>query len=111
MRDHRDDWIERLEAENEALRKQNEALRKQNAELADALQGYNSRPFSNTDVILGAALSGGDPIALAQRLDASQKKWEVEQAARSPGQVLKAGYDRLTELRDKERIELRRPKV
>ncbi len=50
----------------ERLRAENSALRKQNEELSSALFGQLGH--SNTDLILGAALSGGDPIAIAKKL-------------------------------------------
>ncbi len=49
------------------LERQVSDLRALNTRLADALRSQVSRP-SNTDMILGAALSGGDPIALAKEL-------------------------------------------
>lgn len=42
-------------------------LEAQNKLLSDALRGQLSRP-SNTDMILGAALSGGDALKLAETL-------------------------------------------
>ena len=55
------------------LEKEVADLRRQNTELADALRGQVSR-HSNTDLILGAALSGGDHIALAKELAEAERK-------------------------------------
>lgn len=57
----------------EALREEIEELKKRNAELANALTAKVSGP-SNTDLIMGAVLSGGDPLALAKDLVENQKK-------------------------------------
>lgn len=57
----------------EALREEIEELKKRNAELANTLAARVSGP-SNTDLIMGAVLSGGDPLALAKDLVKKQKK-------------------------------------
>jgi len=49
-----------------ALLQEIEELKARNAKLADALAG--TVRHSNTDLILGAVLSGGDPMALAKKL-------------------------------------------
>jgi len=48
------------------LHEEIEKLKEQNSKLSDALVGTLRR--SNTDLILGAALSGGDALELAKRL-------------------------------------------
>lgn len=52
----------------ERLSAENEELRGRVAILTDALAGQVSKPHSNTDLIVGAALSGGDAMGLARRL-------------------------------------------
>jgi len=58
-----------LELENEVA-----DLKRRNTELAGALRGQVSRLHSNTDLILGAALSGGDHMALAKELAENERK-------------------------------------
>jgi hypothetical protein len=59
------------------LQRENEELREQNKMLANALRGEVSSPH-NTQLILGAALSGGDAMGLAKRL-AVPKKGKVKE--------------------------------
>lgn len=58
-------------------------LERENAKLADALSGYNSRPFSDTDVILGAVLSGGDVMRLAKDLHEKQHRADAGNGPRA----------------------------
>jgi hypothetical protein len=61
------DWL--LE-QNEKLKDENAELRKLNADMASVLaHGVRTR---NTDMVMGAVLSGGDVMALAKRLAESK---------------------------------------
>lgn len=63
------------------LEKKIAELKSENAKMSNALAGHVSRR-SNTDMIMGAALSGGDALALAKTLAADEAKREADHAAR-----------------------------
>lgn len=58
------------------LEKKIAELKSENAKMSNALAGHVSRR-SNTDMIMGAALSGGDALALAKTLAADEAKREA----------------------------------
>ena len=55
------------------LREENKRLRELNEKLSNSLSGEIARPH-NTEMILGAALSGGDALGLAKQLIEGREK-------------------------------------